>query len=72
MADFHTITRARTLPASTNITDEIVRTAIDLLEMTGIPGVDILQLDFLDPSAPTERRALRAPFCNRWHASQLS
>ena len=32
--------------------------AIDLLEMTGIPGVDILQLDFLDPSAPDRLKAL--------------
>ena len=32
--------------------------AIDLLEMTGIPGVDILQLDFLDPSAPERLKAL--------------
>jgi len=32
--------------------------AIDLLEMTGIPGVEILQLDFLDPSAPERLRAL--------------
>ena len=32
--------------------------AIDLLEMTGIPGVDILQLDFLDSSAPDRLKAL--------------
>ena len=32
--------------------------AIDLLEMTGIPGVDILQLDFLDSSAPERLKAL--------------
>ena len=32
--------------------------AIDLLEMTGIPGVEILQLDFLDPSAPDRLKAL--------------
>jgi len=32
--------------------------AIDLLEMTSIPSVDILQLDFLDPSAPDRLKAL--------------
>ena len=32
--------------------------AIDLLEMTAMPGVDILQLDFLDPSAPDRLREL--------------
>src|SRR5581483_10173739 len=26
--------------------------AIDVLEMASVPGVDFLQLDFLDPSAP--------------------
>jgi 23S rRNA (uridine2552-2'-O)-methyltransferase len=32
--------------------------AIDLLEMGVIPGADILQLDFLDPSAPAKLKAL--------------
>lgn len=38
-ADFHTITRAKTLAAPTNITDEIWRTAVDLLDvaMSGSP-----------------------------------
>ncbi|MBB4576036.1 RlmE family RNA methyltransferase [Rhizobium lentis] len=37
----------------TGSTDEDVRVAaIDFLEMTQLPGVKILQLDFLDPSAP--------------------
>lgn len=31
-ADFHTITRAKTLPAPTNLTDEIWRTAVRLME----------------------------------------
>jgi DNA polymerase-4 len=31
-ADFHTITRAKTLTAPTNITDEIWRTAVELME----------------------------------------
>jgi 23S rRNA (uridine2552-2'-O)-methyltransferase len=31
---------------------------IDLLEMGAIPGVDILQLDFLDPAAPDRLKAL--------------
>jgi 23S rRNA (uridine2552-2'-O)-methyltransferase len=32
--------------------------AIDLLEMGAIPGADVLQLDFLDPSAPAKLKAL--------------
>ncbi|WP_434729840.1 RlmE family RNA methyltransferase [Rhizobium binae] len=37
----------------TGSTDEDVRVAaIDFLEMAQLPGVKILQLDFLDPSAP--------------------
>jgi 23S rRNA (uridine2552-2'-O)-methyltransferase len=32
--------------------------AIDLLEMAPIAGVDVLQLDFLDPSAPDKLKAL--------------
>jgi len=32
--------------------------AIDLLEMGAIPGVDFLQLDFLDPSAPDKLKAM--------------
>ncbi|AHG44182.1 23S rRNA methyltransferase [Rhizobium leguminosarum bv. trifolii CB782] len=37
----------------TGSTDEDVRVAaIDFLEMTQLPGVKILQLDFLDPTAP--------------------
>jgi DNA polymerase-4 len=32
LADFHTLSRARTLLEPTNITDEIARTSIDLLE----------------------------------------
>ncbi|MBB4288569.1 23S rRNA (uridine2552-2'-O)-methyltransferase [Rhizobium leguminosarum] len=37
----------------TGSTDEDIRVAaIDFLEMTQLPGVKILQLDFLDPSAP--------------------
>jgi 23S rRNA (uridine2552-2'-O)-methyltransferase len=32
--------------------------AIDLLEMPAIPGVDFLQLDFLDPSAPDKLKAM--------------
>lgn len=37
----------------TNSTDEDVRVAaIDFLEMAPLPGVKILQLDFLDPAAP--------------------
>jgi 23S rRNA (uridine2552-2'-O)-methyltransferase len=32
--------------------------AIDILEMAGIPGVDVLWLDFLDPSAPDQLKAL--------------
>ncbi|EJC74104.1 23S rRNA methylase [Rhizobium leguminosarum bv. trifolii WSM2012] len=37
----------------TGSTDEDIRVAaIDFLEMTQLPGVRILQLDFLDPSAP--------------------
>jgi 23S rRNA (uridine2552-2'-O)-methyltransferase len=31
---------------------------IDLLEMGAIPGVDFLQLDFLDPSAPDKLKAM--------------
>src|SRR5215813_5434509 len=31
---------------------------IDLLEMGPIPGVDVLHLDFLDPSAPDRLKAL--------------
>ena len=37
----------------TGSTDEDIRVAaIDFLEMTQLPGVTILQLDFLDPTAP--------------------
>ncbi|MFL5014764.1 MAG: RlmE family RNA methyltransferase [Rhizobium sp.] len=37
----------------TGSTDDDIRVAaIDFLEMTQLPGVKILQLDFLDPSAP--------------------
>lgn len=37
----------------TGSTDEDIRVAaIDFLEMTQLPGVKILQLDFLDPAAP--------------------
>lgn len=37
----------------TGSTDEDIRVAaIDFLEMTQLPGVKVLQLDFLDPSAP--------------------
>jgi 23S rRNA (uridine2552-2'-O)-methyltransferase len=37
----------------TGSTDEDIRVAaIDFLEMTQLPGVKILQLDFLDPQAP--------------------
>lgn len=37
----------------TGSTDEDIRVAaIDFLEMTQLPGVKILQLDFLDPTAP--------------------
>ena len=37
----------------TNSTDEDIRVAaIDFLEMAPLPGVKILQLDFLDPEAP--------------------
>ncbi len=37
----------------TNSTDEDIRVAaIDFLEMAPLPGVKILQLDFLDPKAP--------------------
>lgn len=37
----------------TGSTDDDIRVAaIDFLEMTQLPGVEILQLDFLDPSAP--------------------
>jgi 23S rRNA (uridine2552-2'-O)-methyltransferase len=32
--------------------------AIDVLDMSAIPGVDILQLDFLDPAAPDRLKAL--------------
>src|SRR5436190_5057095 len=32
--------------------------AIDLLQMAAIPGVETLQLDFLDPSAPDKLKAL--------------
>jgi 23S rRNA (uridine2552-2'-O)-methyltransferase len=32
--------------------------AIDILEMTPIAGVDFVQLDFLDPSAPSQIKAL--------------
>jgi 23S rRNA (uridine2552-2'-O)-methyltransferase len=32
--------------------------AIDILEMPPIPGVDIVQLDFLDPSAPERIKAM--------------
>src|SRR6266700_5946845 len=32
--------------------------AIDLLDMSPIPGVDFLQLDFLDPAAPERLKAL--------------
>jgi 23S rRNA (uridine2552-2'-O)-methyltransferase len=32
--------------------------AIDLLDMGAIPGVDFLQLDFLDPSAPGKLKAM--------------
>jgi 23S rRNA (uridine2552-2'-O)-methyltransferase len=34
--------------------------AIDLIAIAAIPGVDILQLDFLDPAAPGELKALLA------------
>jgi 23S rRNA (uridine2552-2'-O)-methyltransferase len=37
----------------TNSTDEDIRVAaIDFLEMAPLPGVKVLQLDFLDPQAP--------------------
>lgn len=37
----------------TNSTDEDIRVAaIDFLEMAPLPGVKVLQLDFLDPEAP--------------------
>ena len=37
---------------ATNSTDEDIRVAaIDFLEMAPLPGVSILQLDFLDPDA---------------------
>jgi 23S rRNA (uridine2552-2'-O)-methyltransferase len=32
--------------------------ALDLLEINPVPGVDILRLDFLDPSAPEKLKAL--------------
>jgi 23S rRNA (uridine2552-2'-O)-methyltransferase len=32
--------------------------ALDVLEITPVPGVDILRLDFLDPSAPEKLKAL--------------
>jgi 23S rRNA (uridine2552-2'-O)-methyltransferase len=32
--------------------------AIDLLEMGAVPGVDFLQLDFLDPTAPDKLKAM--------------
>jgi 23S rRNA (uridine2552-2'-O)-methyltransferase len=32
--------------------------ALDILDMTAIPGVEFLQLDFLDPSAPERLKAL--------------
>jgi 23S rRNA (uridine2552-2'-O)-methyltransferase len=32
--------------------------ALDLLEMGPVPGVDVLRLDFLDPSAPEKLKAL--------------
>ena len=32
--------------------------AIDLLEMEPIPGVEFLQLDFLDPAAPDKLKAM--------------
>jgi len=39
----------------TGSTDEDIRVAaIDFLEMDQLPGVKILQLDFLDPSAPSQ------------------
>ncbi|MBW9116045.1 RlmE family RNA methyltransferase [Rhizobium cauense] len=39
----------------TGSTDEDIRVAaIDFLEMAQLPGVKVLQLDFLDPSAPAE------------------
>jgi len=39
----------------TGSTDDDIRVAaIDFLEMAQIPGVKILQLDFLDPSAPAQ------------------
>jgi len=39
----------------TGSTDEDIRVAaIDFLEMDQLPGVKILQLDFLDPSAPAQ------------------
>ncbi|MDQ2954168.1 MAG: RlmE family RNA methyltransferase [Pseudomonadota bacterium] len=34
--------------------------AIDILAMEGIPGVEFLQLDFLDPQAPNRLKALLA------------
>ena len=34
--------------------------AIDILDMGGIPGVEFLQLDFLDPQAPDRLKALLA------------
>jgi 23S rRNA (uridine2552-2'-O)-methyltransferase len=34
--------------------------AVDILEMKAIPGVEFLQLDFLDPSAPARLEALLA------------
>jgi 23S rRNA (uridine2552-2'-O)-methyltransferase len=34
--------------------------AIDILAMDGIPGVEFLQLDFLDPQAPDKLKALLA------------
>jgi 23S rRNA (uridine2552-2'-O)-methyltransferase len=34
--------------------------AIDILAMKGIPGVELLQLDFLDPQAPDKLKALLA------------
>jgi DNA polymerase IV len=57
LADFHTLTRARTLPEATNVTGEIRQTAIELLEDCGtaahrrirLLGVGVSGLDVRHP-----------------------
>jgi 23S rRNA (uridine2552-2'-O)-methyltransferase len=46
------------MPANAQVRGQAKVVAIDLLDMPAIPGVEFLQLDFLDPAAPDRLKAL--------------